>query len=307
MALTRAPASSPTRHAATVGGWRAIVKEVDTGIKTTVENDNERFVLIRKKTKEALLGVRFGLHPVSGQVIVTELFLGYPAQECNKIFVGDVVISVNGVRPTTVDMATQIIKLAEDKVEIKVSNIKVQEIKDAGQRQVRASVSAPKALPAAAAAAASAAASCAAATPAGAGRRQSARRPCRPVYHVRARARARTGAGGDGSVSKAAATAASLLDDLILDDDDFAAAPPPPPPPPPPRRPLPAAAATLGERGDGRGVQHAAGGVQCGAAHDAWDAGGVWAVAADGRARGRVAVPPQQPGYGVGRWHRTRA
>ena len=36
---------------------RAIVKEVDTGIKTTVENDNERFVLIRKKTKEALLAL----------------------------------------------------------------------------------------------------------------------------------------------------------------------------------------------------------------------------------------------------------
>ena len=46
-----------------------------------------------------------GLHPETKQVVVTELFPGYPAMECGRIFVGDVIISVNGVRVTTVDMA----------------------------------------------------------------------------------------------------------------------------------------------------------------------------------------------------------
>ena len=51
-------------------------------------------------------------------VIITELFSGYPAMDSGKLFVGDVIISVNNVRITEVDMCTQVIKLAKDKVEV---------------------------------------------------------------------------------------------------------------------------------------------------------------------------------------------
>ena len=52
-------------------------------------------------------------------VVISELFSGYPALECGRLFVGDVLLSVNGVKVSEVDMATQLIKLAEDTVEVR--------------------------------------------------------------------------------------------------------------------------------------------------------------------------------------------
>ncbi len=46
---------------------RAIVREVDQGAKAVVEQSKERFIVLKKKTRDSLLGLRFGLHPVSGQ------------------------------------------------------------------------------------------------------------------------------------------------------------------------------------------------------------------------------------------------
>ena len=46
---------------------RAIVKEVDTGVKETVEQSKERFIVLKKKSRDALLGVRFGVHPTTSQ------------------------------------------------------------------------------------------------------------------------------------------------------------------------------------------------------------------------------------------------
>ena len=45
------------------------------------------------------------------QVIISELYSGYPAQQSGRIFMGDVVTSINGVKVTDVEMAAQIIKL----------------------------------------------------------------------------------------------------------------------------------------------------------------------------------------------------
>ena len=104
---------------------RSIVKEVDTGVSQTVEQSQERKIVLKKKTRESLLGVRFGLHPVSGQVVVTHMFDGYPAASSGRIFIGDVLTAVNGVMVTSVDMATQVIKLAEDRVELKTTNVYV--------------------------------------------------------------------------------------------------------------------------------------------------------------------------------------
>eukprot|EP00966_Prymnesium_polylepis_P014591 336942-Prymnesium_polylepis.1 len=77
----------------------------------------EKLVFLKKRNKDQLLGFRFGLHPESHQVIVSELYSGYAAQQCGKIFVGDVLSQVNGTRVTEVDMATQLIKIAEGTVE----------------------------------------------------------------------------------------------------------------------------------------------------------------------------------------------
>ena len=107
---------------------RAIVAEASSGGKSTVpavKQSQERTITLEKKTRDSLLGVRFGLHPTTGQVVVTELFSGYPAMECGKIFVGDVLTAVDGVRITEVDMATQLIKLAQGKVKLKTSNVYV--------------------------------------------------------------------------------------------------------------------------------------------------------------------------------------
>ena len=97
---------------------RKIVTEVATGGKVYVEPQKEKLVFLKKKNRDQLLGFRFGIHPESSQVIVTELYGGYPAHACGKIFVGDVLSQVNGTRVTEVDMATQLIKLAEGTVEV---------------------------------------------------------------------------------------------------------------------------------------------------------------------------------------------
>ena len=45
------------------------------------------------------------------QVVISELYSGYPAQQSGRIFMGDVVTSINGVKVADVEMAAQIIKL----------------------------------------------------------------------------------------------------------------------------------------------------------------------------------------------------
>ena len=48
---------------------RAIVKAVDTGAEhEQVEQSATRWIRLHKKSRDALLGVRFGIHPVSKQV-----------------------------------------------------------------------------------------------------------------------------------------------------------------------------------------------------------------------------------------------
>lgn len=93
------------------------------GRAPALEQTSERTVTLLKKTVETLVGVRFGLHPVTGQVVINELYSGYPAQECGRIFTGDVLVAVNGVRVTEVDMATQLIKLAPGKVDLRLANV----------------------------------------------------------------------------------------------------------------------------------------------------------------------------------------
>lgn len=46
---------------------RAIAASVDTGVAQVIEQSSERVIKLKKKNKEALLGVRCSLHPVSGQ------------------------------------------------------------------------------------------------------------------------------------------------------------------------------------------------------------------------------------------------
>ena len=48
---------------------RAIVKAVDTGENTQVEQSSARWIRLHKKSRDSLLGVRFGIHPVSKQVM----------------------------------------------------------------------------------------------------------------------------------------------------------------------------------------------------------------------------------------------
>ena len=199
---------------------RAIVAEVSGDVApVTVEQSNERTIVIEKKTKESLVGVRFGLHPVSGQVVVTELFSGYPAQECGRIFVGDVVSSVNGVRITEVDMATQMIKLADKKVELKTMNVYTKG--DSGSTSKRASISTPTSNPPPPPPAAPTPAPAPAPPPA----------PPPPASNLMddlildlsdtTPAPAPAPAPAPVPAASAANTAASLMDDLVLDDDDF--------------------------------------------------------------------------------------
>ena len=62
---------------------RAIVAEVETGVAPP--KSYERTIKIRKATIETRIGVRFGLHPETKQVIITELYSGYPAHDCGNL------------------------------------------------------------------------------------------------------------------------------------------------------------------------------------------------------------------------------
>ena len=98
---------------------RAIVAEVETGVAPP--KSYERTIKIRKATIETRIGVRFGLHPETKQVIITELYSGYPAHDCGNLFVGDVVTKINKVLVTDVDMASQLVKMTEGEVELKTA------------------------------------------------------------------------------------------------------------------------------------------------------------------------------------------
>ena len=100
---------------------RAIVAEVETGVAPP--KSYERTIKIRKATIETRIGVRFGLHPETKQVIITELYSGYPAHDCGNLFVGDVVTKINKVLVTDVDMASQLVKMTEGEVELKTENV----------------------------------------------------------------------------------------------------------------------------------------------------------------------------------------
>lgn len=95
--------------------------EVENGGNVYMEPQKEKLVFLKKRNKDQLLGFRFTLHPDSRQVIVSELYPGYVAQQSGKVFVGDVVSQINGIRVTEVDMATQLIKMAEGTVEVSAS------------------------------------------------------------------------------------------------------------------------------------------------------------------------------------------
>jgi len=100
---------------------RAIVAEVETGVAPA--KSYERTIKIRKATIETRIGVRFGLHPETKQVIITELYSGYPAHDCGNLFVGDVVTRINKTLVTDVDMASQLVKMTEGEVELKTENV----------------------------------------------------------------------------------------------------------------------------------------------------------------------------------------
>ena len=100
---------------------RAIVAEVETGVAPP--KSYERTIKIRKATIETRIGVRFGLHPETKQVIITELYSGYPAHDCGNLFVGDVVTRINKTLVTDVDMASQLVKMTEGEVELKTENV----------------------------------------------------------------------------------------------------------------------------------------------------------------------------------------
>ena len=70
------------------------------GSQTAVSAAPERVTRLNKPNRDVKLGLRFGLHPQTKQVIVSELYSGYPAQQSGKIFMGDVVTMINGVKIT---------------------------------------------------------------------------------------------------------------------------------------------------------------------------------------------------------------
>ena len=117
LSLGRTVKSMQARSAA----GRAIVAEVETGVAPP--KSYERTIKIRKATIETRIGVRFGLHPETKQVIITELYSGYPAHDCGNLFVGDVVTRINKTLVTDVDMASQLVKMTEGEVELKTENV----------------------------------------------------------------------------------------------------------------------------------------------------------------------------------------
>ena len=98
--------------------------------RTTVQAAPDRVTRLEKPNRDVKLGLRFGLHPQTKQVVVSELYSGYPAQQSGKIFMGDVVTMINGVRITEVEMAAQIIKLTAGTVEIRTTNVFVEKRPD---------------------------------------------------------------------------------------------------------------------------------------------------------------------------------
>mmetsp|Transcript_27368 Transcript_27368/g.45639 ORF Transcript_27368/g.45639 Transcript_27368/m.45639 type:complete len:263 (-) Transcript_27368:270-1058(-) len=99
---------------------RAVVAETQ-GVQ--VKQSESRVIKLKKASKEAKVGIRLALHPVSSQVIISELYSGYPALECGRLFVGDVLCAVNGVAVTEVDMALQLIKMAKEDVQLTTTNV----------------------------------------------------------------------------------------------------------------------------------------------------------------------------------------
>ena len=104
-----------------------IVAQATGASQTAVQAAPERVARLEKPNRDVKLGLRFGLHPQTkqvrmctrasaaarwrwrgrtrsparrAQVIVSELYSGYPAQQSGKIFMGDVVTSINGVKIT---------------------------------------------------------------------------------------------------------------------------------------------------------------------------------------------------------------
>jgi len=118
------------RHAAAMiprsQAGRAIVAGASGASRTAVHAAPDRVTRLEKPNRDVKLGLRFGLHPQSKQVVVSELYSGYPAQQSGKIFMGDVVTMINGVRITDVEMAAQIIKLTAGTVEIRTTNVFVE-------------------------------------------------------------------------------------------------------------------------------------------------------------------------------------
>jgi len=100
-----------------------------------VKESQERVVRIKKPHKDAKVGLRLGTHPVSKQVIITDLYTGYPALESGRLFVGDVVLMVDGVRLTEVDMGLQLIKMSKEVVELRTTNVYVDSVKPSTPRQ----------------------------------------------------------------------------------------------------------------------------------------------------------------------------
>ena len=57
-------------------------------------------VRLPKPHATSRVGLRVGLHPSTKQVSIVELYSNYPALESGKLFVGDVITKINGVKVT---------------------------------------------------------------------------------------------------------------------------------------------------------------------------------------------------------------
>ena len=87
---------------------RQVVAETQGRIYT--EPTTKKTKIIKRK-KDERIGVRLAQHPTSKQVVLSQLYNGYPAIETGRLFVGDVLLAVNDVKVTQVDMALQLIKM----------------------------------------------------------------------------------------------------------------------------------------------------------------------------------------------------
>ena len=102
---------------------RAVLAEVAGKRAATESHKNTRII---KTHKQQRVGVRLAAHPISRQVVISQLYRGYPALETGRLFVGDVLLAVNGVRVTEVDMALQLIKMHQT-VELTTTNVYIDE------------------------------------------------------------------------------------------------------------------------------------------------------------------------------------